>query len=87
MQKPSEGEGDAKATDIYAKAYSKDADFYSFYQSLNAYQEAFKDKSDVMVVDPKSDFFKFFNRTEVVENKLKTKKVVQATFFMPVSFW
>lgn len=56
------GEGDAKATDIYAKAYSKDAEFYSFYQSLNAYQEAFKDKSDVMVVDPKSDFFKFFNQ-------------------------
>ncbi|MBD3611036.1 MAG: protease modulator HflC [Hydrogenovibrio crunogenus] len=56
------GEGDAKAAGIYAKAYSKDAEFYSFYQSLTAYQEAFKDKSDVMVVDPKSDFFKFFNQ-------------------------
>ncbi|BBN59513.1 protease modulator HflC [Hydrogenovibrio marinus] len=56
------GEGDAKAADIYAKAYSKDDEFYAFYQSLNAYQQAFKDKSDVMVVDPKSDFFKYFNQ-------------------------
>lgn len=56
------GEGDATAAGIYAKAYSKDAEFYAFYQSLTAYQEAFKDKSDVMVVDPKSDFFKFFNQ-------------------------
>ncbi|MDX1795777.1 MAG: protease modulator HflC [Hydrogenovibrio sp.] len=56
------GEGDAKAANIYAKSYSKDAEFYAFYQSLNAYQSAFKDKSDVMVVDPKSDFFKYFNQ-------------------------
>ncbi|MBD3821331.1 MAG: protease modulator HflC [Thiotrichales bacterium] len=56
------GEGDAKAAHIYAKAYTKDEEFYAFYQSLNAYQQAFKDKSDVMVVDPKSDFFKYFNQ-------------------------
>ncbi|MPQ75897.1 protease modulator HflC [Hydrogenovibrio sp. JE_KL2] len=56
------GEGDAKAAHIYAKAYTKDDEFYAFYQSLNAYQQAFKDKSDVMVVDPKSDFFKYFNQ-------------------------
>lgn len=56
------GEGDAQSAEIYAKAYTKDADFYSFYQSIQAYQQAFKDKSDVMVVDPKSDFFKFFNQ-------------------------
>lgn len=56
------GEGDAKATEIYAQAYTKDAEFYAFYQSLKAYQAAFNDKSDVMVVDPKSDFFKYFNQ-------------------------
>lgn len=56
------GEGDAKSTEIYANAYSKDAEFYSFYQSLNAYQESFSSKSDMMIVDPKSDFFKFFNQ-------------------------
>ncbi|MBD3754677.1 MAG: protease modulator HflC [Gammaproteobacteria bacterium] len=55
------GKGDAKAAEIYAQAYNKDAEFYSFYHSLNAYQKSFKDKSDVMVVDPKADFFKYFN--------------------------
>ncbi|MBF6056991.1 MULTISPECIES: protease modulator HflC [Thiomicrorhabdus] len=57
------GKGDAKAAEIYAKAYSKDPEFYSFYHSLNAYQSSFKSKEDVMVVDPKSDFFKYFNHT------------------------
>lgn len=57
------GEGDATAADIYAKAYSKDPEFYAFYHSMNAYQASFKDKSDVMVVDPKSDFFKYFNES------------------------
>lgn len=56
------GEGDGKAAEIYAEAYSQDSEFYAFYQSLNAYQDTFRDKSDVMIVDPKSDFFKFFNQ-------------------------
>ncbi|MBN2647248.1 MAG: protease modulator HflC [Thiotrichales bacterium] len=55
------GEGDAKAAEVYAKAYNQNPEFYSFYHSLNAYQKSFKDKSDVLVVDPKSDFFKYFN--------------------------
>ncbi len=55
------GQGDAKATEIYAKAYNADAEFYSFYHSINAYQKSFNDKSDVMLVDPNSDFFKYFN--------------------------
>lgn len=53
------GAGDAKATGIYAQAYSQDPDFYSFYRSLEAYRESFAGKSDVLVVDPSSDFFKF----------------------------
>lgn len=53
------GAGDAKATAIYAQAYSQDPDFYSFYRSLEAYRESFAGKSDVLVVDPSSDFFKF----------------------------
>lgn len=56
------GEADGKTTEIYADSYSKDAEFYSFYQSLNSYQAAFNQKSDIMVVDPKSDFFKYFNK-------------------------
>ncbi|MDG6773123.1 protease modulator HflC [Thiomicrorhabdus sp. ZW0627] len=55
------GQGDAKAAEIYAKAYNQDPEFYSFYHSLNAYQKSFKDKSDILLVDPKSDFFKYFD--------------------------
>ncbi len=53
------GDGDAIATEIYAKAYGKSPEFYSFYRSLEAYQNSFKSKSDVMVLDPSSDFFKY----------------------------
>ena len=53
------GEGDAKATAIYADAYGKSPDFYSFYRSLEAYRSSFSGKDDVMVVDPSSDFFRF----------------------------
>jgi membrane protease subunit HflC len=54
------GEGDAKATDIYARAYGKDKDFYAFYRSLSAYKATFADKSDVLVIEPNSEFFKYF---------------------------
>lgn len=57
------GKGDAVAADIYAKAYNLDAEFYSFYHSINAYKNSFTDKSDIMLVDPKSDFFKYFNQS------------------------
>ncbi|CAM3872834.1 protease modulator HflC [Roseateles saccharophilus] len=52
------GEGDAKASAIYAEAFGRDAQFAQFYRSLMAYRASFKSKSDVMVVDPSSDFFK-----------------------------
>lgn len=54
------GQGDAEAAAIYAEAYNKDAEFYAFYRSLQAYRESFASKSDVMVLDPDSEFFKFF---------------------------
>ena len=54
------GEGDAKAAAIYAKAYAQDPEFYAFYRSLDAYKSGFKGKSDVLVLDPNSDFFKYF---------------------------
>lgn len=54
------GEGDAKASEIYAKAYSADADFYAFYRSLNAYRSAFGKNGDVMVLQPDSEFFRYF---------------------------
>lgn len=54
------GEGDAKAAAIYAQAYSANPEFYAFYRSLDAYKESFKNKQDVMVLDPNSEFFKYF---------------------------
>ncbi len=54
------GEGDAKATEIYAKAYGQDPEFFAFYRSLNAYRASFKDKQDVLVLEPKGQFFKYF---------------------------
>lgn len=53
------GEGDAKASALYASAFGKNAEFYSFYRSLEAYKQSFKNKSDVMVLDPSSAFFKY----------------------------
>ena len=53
------GEGDAKSTALYAAAFGRNAEFYSFYRSLEAYKQSFKSKSDVMVLDPSSAFFKY----------------------------
>ncbi|MEY2891712.1 MAG: hypothetical protein RJA98_1620 [Pseudomonadota bacterium] len=52
------GEGDAKASAIYAESFGRDPQFAQFYRSLDAYRSSFRNKSDVMVVDPSSDFFR-----------------------------
>jgi membrane protease subunit HflC len=57
------GEGDAIATDIYAKAYGKDGEFYNFYRSINIYRESFSGQEDVLVLEPKGEFFRYFNPT------------------------
>ena len=56
------GAGDAKAIAIYNEAFSKDPSFASFYQSLQAYRNTFKDKKDVIVVDPSNDFFQYLRK-------------------------
>ncbi len=56
------GEGDAIAADTYAKAYGKDIEFFSFYRSMNAYKKTFKSEGDMLVVEPNSDFFKYFKK-------------------------
>ncbi len=53
------GEGDAKASAIYGAAFSHNPEFYSFYRSLEAYKQSFKNKGDMMVLDPSSAFFKY----------------------------
>jgi membrane protease subunit HflC len=54
------GEGDAKATQIYAQSFGKNPEFYRFYRSLEAYRATFKGRSDVLVLDSNSEFFKYF---------------------------
>jgi len=54
------GSGDAKSTSIYAEAYGQDPEFYAFTRSLKAYVNSFKSKSDILVIDPDSEFFKYF---------------------------
>lgn len=56
------GDGDASSADIYARAFNKDPDFYQFYRSINAYTNVFRDRSDLLVLDPKSEFFKYLDR-------------------------
>jgi len=63
------GEGDAKAAQIYAQAYGQNPEFYKFYQSLKAYRASFKNRSDVMVVDPSSEFFKYMKSPEALSTK------------------
>ena len=53
------GDGDRKASAVYAKAFSENPEFYSFYRSLEAYRAGFKNKSDVLVLEPNADFFKY----------------------------
>lgn len=54
------GEGDAQATEIYARAYGKNAEFYAFHRSLESYRAAFSGGESVMVLDPDSEFFRYF---------------------------
>jgi membrane protease subunit HflC len=54
------GEGDAQAARIYAEAFQRNPEFYSFYRSMEAYRQGMRSKGDVMVLDPSSDFFKYF---------------------------
>lgn len=58
------GDADANAAKIYADAYNKDPEFFGFLRSLQAYEKSFSNKSDILVLDPKSDFFKYMNNAK-----------------------
>jgi membrane protease subunit HflC len=58
------GEGDAKASAVYARAYEQNPEFYAFYRSLEAYRQSFKSKSDVLVLEPNSEFFKYLKNSK-----------------------
>lgn len=56
------GNGDAVAADIYAKSYGANVEFFSFYRSMNAYKKTFRGSGDMLVMDPESDYFKYFKK-------------------------
>jgi membrane protease subunit HflC len=58
------GDGDAQAASIYATAFNKDPEFYSFVRSLNAYRSTCRSRSDVLLVDPDSEFFRYLNSAD-----------------------
>jgi len=53
------GDGDAKASAVYARAFSANPEFYAFYRSLDAYRQSFRSRGDTLVVDPSSEFFRY----------------------------
>lgn len=61
------GEGDAFAAEIYAKAYTKDAEFYAFYRSINAYKRSIGRPGDLLVLDPNNEFFRYLNQSDGVQ--------------------
>ena len=58
------GEGDARAAEIYANAYNRDPEFYSFYRSIDAYRKSMGQSGDLLVLDPDSDFFRYLNEQD-----------------------
>ena len=57
------GEGDAKASAIYAQAYGQNPEFFAFYRSLEAYKATFRNRSDLLVLDPTGEFFQYFKQS------------------------
>jgi len=58
------GQGDAAASEIYAKSYSKNAEFYSFYRSMQSYRDAIGTQGDLLVIAPDNAYFKYFNKSQ-----------------------
>jgi len=58
------GQGDASASEVYAKSFSKNAEFYSFYRSMQSYREAVGTQGDVLVIAPDNAYFKYFNKSQ-----------------------
>ncbi len=58
------GEGDARAAEIYAKAYTRDPEFYAFYRSIDAYRKSLGNSGDLLVLDPNNEFFRYLNQSD-----------------------
>lgn len=79
------GQGDAKATRIYADAFGRNEDFYGLYRSLNAYEDAFNSEDDLLVLEPDSQFFKYFNDATPASGVERSGKRLDAPPVEPTS--
>jgi membrane protease subunit HflC len=57
------GDGDGKASAIYARAFQQNPEFYAFYRSLEAYRQSFRNKGDLLILEPSSEFFKYLKNS------------------------
>ncbi|MEY3220249.1 MAG: protease modulator HflC [Pseudomonadota bacterium] len=79
------GLGEAQATDIYAQTFSQDPEFFALYRSLNAYKKTFGHKNDLLVIEPNSDFFKYFKTPiQTVSPNISTQTLPQPLTALPV---
>lgn len=78
------GEGDAAANEIYAKAFNQNQEFYALYRSLNAYKKIFDSKSDILVIQPHSEFFNYFNNMGSVTSALATESATKTVTNHPI---
>lgn len=79
------GEGDAAANEIYAKAFNQNQEFYTLYRSLNAYKKIFDNKSDILVIQPNSEFFNYFNNNMgSVTSSLTTQSAAKTVTNHPI---
>ena len=81
------GEGDATAAEIYAQTFNQNPKFYALYRSLNAYKTIFNNKSDILLIQPNSDFFNYFNHLESVTapSKESATKTIKKQSLIPPS--
>ncbi len=66
-----QGDGDARASAIYAQSFGQNPEFAEFYRSLNAYRSTFKNRNDLMVIDPSSEFFKYLRNSNPTKGAVR----------------
>jgi membrane protease subunit HflC len=78
------GEGDAAANEIYAKTFNQNPEFYALYRSLNAYKKVFDSKNNILVIQPHSEFFNYFNNMGSVTSSLTTESTAKTVTNHPI---
>jgi len=73
------GQGDAKSAELYAQAYQKNPEFFAFYRSLGAYKKSMGKGGDIMVIEPDSDFFRYFKNESGQKRAKQARRINQTS--------